>query len=79
MDGIRLYPFASFYGTPEKLRYGESEITYLIPNQIAINRMMTASVWAVMMMGMPMLVVNSDVVDGSLTNDPDKSFRKRRV
>lgn len=70
--GIRLYPFASFlWERRRNCAYGESEITYLIPNQIAINRMMTASVWAVMMMGMPMLVVNSDVVDaGSLTNDP---------
>ena len=70
--GIRLYPFAKF--TWERRRncaYGESEITYLIPNQIAINRMITASVWAVMMMGMPIMVVNSDVIDAStITNDP---------
>lgn len=69
--GIRLYPFAKF--TWERRRgsaYGESEITYLIPNQIAINRMITASVWAVMMMGMPIMVVNSDIVTTDVTNDP---------
>lgn len=31
---------------------------------------MTASVWAVMMMGMPMVVVNGDLVTQPLTNDP---------
>ncbi|MBR3289788.1 MAG: hypothetical protein IKI63_03305, partial [Clostridia bacterium] len=50
--GIRRYPLAAFCWEPRKnCAYGESEITHLIPNQIAINRMMTASVWAVMMMG----------------------------
>lgn len=69
--GIRLYPLAKF--SWERRRgsaYGESEITYLIPNQIAINRMITASVWAVMMMGMPIMVVNGDVVPQPISNDP---------
>lgn len=69
--GIRLYPLAKF--TWERHRncaYGDSEITYLIPNQIAINRMMTASVWAVMVMGMPIMVVNGDIVTQPITNDP---------
>lgn len=68
---IRLYPLAKFSWDKRKnSAYGESEITYLIPNQIAINRMVTASVWAVMMMGMPILVVNGDVVIDPVTNDP---------
>lgn len=69
--GVRLYPFAK-YGWLERNNsaYSESEITYLIPNQIAINRMITASVWAVMMMGMPIMVVNNDIVTGEITNDP---------
>lgn len=70
--GISLYPFAKF--TWERRRncaYGESEITYLIPNQVAINRMVTASVWAVMMMGMPIMIVNEDAVDASsISNNP---------
>lgn len=69
--GVRMYPLAAFPWERRKgCAYGDSEITYLIPNQIAINRMMTASVWAVMMMGMPIMVVNGDVVTGPITNDP---------
>jgi len=68
---IRLYPLAKFSWDKRKnSAYGESEITYLIPNQIAINRMVTASVWAVMMMGMPIMVVNGDIVIDPVTNDP---------
>jgi hypothetical protein len=69
--GIRLYPFARLSWERRRgCAYGESEITYLIPNQIAINRMITASVWAVMMMGMPIMLVNSDIVTSDVTNDP---------
>ncbi len=69
--GIRLYPLASFRWERRKsCAYGESEVTYLIPNQIAINRMITASVWAVMMMGMPIMLVNGDIVHQPITNEP---------
>ena len=69
--GVRLYPLAMFrWSTRTKSGYGESEITHLIPNQIAINRMMTAGVWATMMNGMPIMVVNGDVVTQPITNDP---------
>lgn len=69
--GIRLYPFAKFsWERRRNCAYGESEITWLIPNQIAINRMITASVWAVMLMGMPIMVVNGDIVTQPITNDP---------
>ncbi len=69
--GIRLYPFATFrWSTRHGCGYGESEIVHLIPNQIAINRMLTASVWATMMTGMPIMVVNGDVVTQPITNDP---------
>ena len=74
--GIRRYPLAKFSWEPRKnCAYGESEITYLIPNQIAINRMMTASVWAVMMMGIPIMVVNGDVISEKMTNDPGQVVR----
>lgn len=69
--GIRLYPLVSFMWQRRKgCAYGDSEVTYLIPNQIAINRMITASVWAVMMTGVPMTVINGDVVHQEVTNDP---------
>ena len=69
--GLGLYPLAKF--TWERRRnniYGESEITYLIPNQIAINRMLTASVWAVIMLGMPIMVVDDTVITDEVTNEP---------
>lgn len=69
--GLQLYPIAIF--TWERRRnniYGESEITYLIPNQIAINRMLTASVWAVIMLGMPIMVVDDTVIMDEVTNEP---------
>lgn len=74
--GIRLYPITVFrWERRRNCIYGESEITYLIPNQIAINRMITASVWAVMMMGMPMLVVNGDVITQPITNEPGQIIK----
>lgn len=73
---IRLYPLAAFrWERRRNCIYGESEITYLIPNQIAINRMITASVWAVMMMGMPMLVVNGDIIQQPITNEPGQIIK----
>ncbi len=69
--GVKLYPLTAFRWEEKRHQcYGESEIPYLIPNQIAINRTISAGVWAVMMMGMPMMLVNGDVVTQPITNDP---------
>lgn len=74
--GLRLYPLALFCWEERKnLIYGESEITYLIPNQIAINRMITANVWSAVTMGMPMMVINGDTVTGEVTNDPGQIIK----
>ena len=74
--GVRLYPLAKFSWERRRgCAYGDSEITYLIPNQIAINRMLTANVWSAMMTGMPLMVVNGDVVPGEITNDPGQILR----
>lgn len=74
--GLRLYPLAVFrWETRPDCAYGDSEITWLIPNQIAVNRMLTASVWAMLMQGMPTLLVNGDVVSGPVTNDPGQVIR----
>ena len=74
--GLRLYPLALFswerYGG---IIYGQSEITYLIPNQIAIDRMITANVWSAMTSGMPMLVVNGDTVPDGITNEPGQIIK----
>lgn len=69
--GVQLYPIAKMNWERRRSSvYGESEITYLIPNQIAINRALTAEVWAMMMSGMPITMVNADIVQGELTNSP---------
>ena len=69
--GIRLYPISKFVWTQRlSSGYGDSEVTYLIPNQIAINRALSAAIWSAMITGMPKIVVNTDMVDGTVTNDP---------
>ncbi len=74
--GISLYPLAKYTFLRRKnCPYGESEITHIIPNQIAINRMMTASSWATMISGMPIMIVNNDVVREKITNDPGQIIR----
>lgn len=74
--GVRLYPLSIFrWEQRENNVYGDSEITYLIPNQIAINRMITASVWSAMTTGMPLMVVNGDLVGEEITNDPGQIVR----
>ena len=74
--GITKYPLSVFsWEKRDNLIYGDSEITYLIPNQIAINRMITASVWSAMTTGMPLMVVNGDAVSGELTNDPGQIIK----
>lgn len=69
--GLTMYPISVF--TWERRRscaYGDSEITYLIPNQIAINRMVTAECWSALACGMPKILINNDMVDTNITNDP---------
>ncbi len=74
--GIRVYPLSQFTWEPRDNNiYGDSEITYLIPNQIAINRMITASVWSAMTTGMPLMVVNGELVPDDITNDPGQIIR----
>lgn len=74
--GLSLYPLALFsWEHYNGIIYGESEITYLIPNQIAINRMITANVWSAMTSGMPMLVVNGDTVPEGITNEPGQIIK----
>ncbi len=69
--GVRVYPLSFLRWEQKRCRaYGESEIPYLIPNQIAINRTVSAGVWAVMMMGMPIMLVDGDIVQQPVTNDP---------
>lgn len=74
--GISSYPLSIFcWEQREGCIYGESEITYVIPNQIAINRMITAGVWSAMSSGMPLMVVNGDLVGGEITNEPGQVIK----
>lgn len=69
--GIRLYPLAKFvWEERDNCAYGESEITYLVPNQIAINRMLSSNVWALMLKGMPIMVADKSFIKNPITNDP---------
>lgn len=74
--GVRMYPLSIFTWEPRTGNiYGDSEVTYLIPNQIAINRMITASVWSAMTTGMPLMLVNGQLVPEDITNDPGQIIR----
>lgn len=74
--GLSRYPLAVFrWENRNGSAYGDSEVTYLVPNQIAINRMMTASTWATMTMGMPIMAVNGDTVTEEITNEPGQIIR----
>lgn len=73
---ITLYPIAKFCWERRKsCAYGDSEVTYLIPNQIAINRAWTSGVWGTMNTGSPKLIINTDTYDGEITNDPGQILR----
>ncbi len=73
---LRLYPLSLFkWERKNNSPYGESEITYIIPNQIAINRMITASVWSAMTTGMPIMLVNGDTVTQKITNEPGQIIK----
>ena len=78
---LRLYPLAVFrWERRRNCAYGESEITYLIPNQIAINRMITASVWAVLTLGMPLTLVNKNMIPyTAVTNDPGQIIEVENI
>ncbi len=74
--GLHYYPVSLFaWDRRGRLIYGNSEVTYLIPNQIAINRMITANVWSSMTSGMPIMVVNGDTVGENVTNEPGQILR----
>lgn len=65
------YPIAVFQWEERgRCIYGDSEITTLIPNQIAVNRMVTASVWSAMLTGMPIMLVDRSKVIGEINNQP---------
>lgn len=68
---IHRYPIAKFvWERRRSCAYGDSEITYQIPNQIALNQAHSISVWAMQNTGMPKTIINGDLVPDGITNDP---------
>ena len=68
---IHRYPMAKFvWERRRSCAYGDSEITYQIPNQIALNQAHSISVWAMQNTGMPKTIVNGDLIPEGITNDP---------
>ncbi len=73
---LTLYPIATIsWEERSDSIFGESEVTSLIPNQIAINRMSTASVWSAMLNGMPILMIDESRVKGNITNKPGQVWK----
>lgn len=73
---LSLYPLAQLkWDSRQGSAYGESEITYLIPNQIAINRLITANVWSTLSTGLPIMLVNGDTVNEKITTDPGQIIK----
>ena len=68
---IHRYPIAKFvWERRRSCAYGDSEVTYQIPNQIALNQAHSISVWAMQNTGMPKTIINGDIIPDGITNDP---------
>jgi hypothetical protein len=77
-----MYPIAKFcWERRRSCAYGDSEITYLIPNQIAINRLQTSAVHSGIKNGMPIMLVDNDRIDPDtqITNDPGQIIRVNKI
>lgn len=80
--GLTMYPIAIFnWERRRSCIYGDSEVTYLIPNQIAINRLQTSAVNSGISTGMPIMLVDNDRIDSStkITNDPGQVLRVNKI
>ena len=74
--GLTLYPIAKMcWQNRRSSAYGDSEISYQIPNQIALNRAESAGIWGLMKSGMPMTVVNGDTIQDPITNNPGEVIK----
>lgn len=80
--GLTMYPIAKFcWERRRSCAYGDSEITYLIPNQIAINRLQTSAVHSGIKNGMPIMLVDNDRIDPEtpITNDPGQILKINKI
>lgn len=73
---IQSYPIAKMSWEPRRGSiYGVSDITYMIPNQIAVNRALSAEVWSMMTSGMPITLVNGSVITETFANTPGRTYK----
>lgn len=80
--GLTMYPVAKFcWELRRSCIYGDSEITNLIPNQIAINRLITSAVHSGISTGMPIMLVDNERIADSvkITNDPGQILRVSKI
>ena len=80
--GLTMYPIANFcWERRRSCAYGDSEITYLIPNQIAINRLQTAAVNAGINTGMPIMLVDNGRISSEtkISNNPGQVLRVNKI
>lgn len=74
--GIKLYPLAVLrWNDRFSCAYGDSDITFQIPNQIAVNRAFSMEIWGIITNGMPLTVVNGDTVTDKITNSPGQVIK----
>ena len=74
--GLTLYPIAKMsWANRRSSIYGDTDVTYQIPNQIAINRAESAGIWGLMKSGMPMTIVNGDTITDDITNNPGEVIK----
>lgn len=74
--GLKRYPIAKFcWERRRSCAYGDSEITYMIPNQVAINRMATSATDSAIKVGMPKMLVNGDIISEPVSNDPGEIIK----
>lgn len=72
----KLYPLAKMsWNNQNSCIYGSSDITYQIPNQIALNRGYSMAIWALILHGMPTTIVNGDLVTKEITNNPGEIIK----
>ncbi len=80
--GLTMYPIAKFcWERRRSCAYGDSEITYLIPNQIAINRLQTSAVHSGITNGMPIMLVDNNRISSEtkISNDPGQVLRVNKM
>lgn len=70
--GLQLYPLAIFPMIErDNCIYGYSEITGMISQQIMINRMISLEFMCALLVGLPKIIYNADVIDeADITNSP---------